>query len=101
MGASASSAAAVRAWTADDVASRVAGFGAAFSKYAEVAKENGLDGKMLLALEPDTLSAQVKELMGDEAKAFHLTKLTVELRELKKLLDPFSFPKSLSSLRPR
>lgn len=83
MGISASSAAAVRAWTADDVAVCVARFGTPFSKYAEVAKENGLDGSTLLILNPDTLKEQVQELMGAEAKSFHVARLSAELCKLK------------------
>ena len=82
MGASASApaatitAAAVRAWTADDVASRVSGLGAAYVQYEATIKENGVDGEMLLALEPEELKEHVKSGM-------HLKKLIIELRKLK------------------
>mgnify|MGYP002054221509 CR=1 FL=1 len=59
---------------------RVSGFGAAFEKYADVIKENGVDGEMLLALD----SAALKEHV---ASAMHMTKLTVELRKLQRLLE--------------
>ena len=87
MGASASSAAAVRAWTADDVAARVAALGAAFAKYEATIKANGVDGEMLLALEYGGLPTQLNELVGEQVKAFHATKLAVELRKLQQSLE--------------
>ena len=80
MGASASSATAVRAWTADDVAARVTALGAAFAKYEAPIKENGVDGEVLLILEPEALKEHV-------TGAMQMAKLTVELRKVKKLLD--------------
>ena len=56
MGASVSSAAAVRAWTANDVAARVAGLGSAFEKYEAAIKENGVDDETF-----EKLRAMVKE----------------------------------------
>ena len=79
MGASASSAAAVR-WTADDVAAR-GRLGTAFAKYAEVAKKNGLDGNGVARARG--LKEQVQQIMGEEAKLLHLSKLAIEHQELK------------------
>ena len=67
MGAAASSAAAVRAWTADDVAARVTALGAAFAKYEAPIKENGVDGQMLLELEAEALEREKELLIAEEA----------------------------------
>ena len=77
---SASSAAAVRAWTAADVAARVTALGAAFAKYEAPIKENGVDGEVLLILEPKALKERV-------SCAMQLAKLTVELRKLQQSLE--------------
>ena len=78
MGASASSAAAVRGWTADDVAARVSALGAAFAKYAEVVKENGVDGKMLMSLEPGGLKEQVRSERHTEQEILRADGVVVE-----------------------
>ena len=94
MGASASSAAAVRTWTADDVATRVSALGAAFAKYEAPIKENGVDGEVLLILEPEALKEHV-------SSAMQLTKLTVELRKVKRLLDTEARQKQQAKERER
>ena len=57
--------AAVRGWTADDVAARVAGFGAAFAKYAEVAKET-LKQESLQIQTEELAKAVVKTVLNDD-----------------------------------
>ena len=71
----ASSAAAVRSWTAEDVAARVTAFGTAYVQYAAAIKENGVDGEVLLSLDPATLQTRISD-------PIQLAKLSVELRRL-------------------